>query len=292
VSAAYAGLIDQAVCMIPGCSSNAECHVTTSTTCNTQTLPCPSGQLCIPLSSATKNGRCAKPGNCDTKSNLCAAHTLGKSTAKVGDSCKDDTECAGNMVCMFQRDTSTYLKPTGSSCSSGSECCSGKCSGLSCTAGTCTIHYRNGYCAIQGCTFSSTLTIRACPSGSTCNNVYIGGMCQKTCDLLTASTCRGSSLDKLGDYECRAWNNLYYTTSSGKLYISSVPVCDYGPSMPCTFFQSSGYGCDVVGLSPNSTSMSCRDLKNTVLSQYDPTGFCTARPRGLNAPPARSRSWA
>ena len=45
-------------------------------------------------------GICVKPGKCDLTSNLCAPHSLGKPTAKIGDPCKDDTECAGNMVCL------------------------------------------------------------------------------------------------------------------------------------------------------------------------------------------------
>jgi hypothetical protein len=129
---------------------------------------------------------------------------------------------------------------------------------------------------VQGCEFSATLPTRACPSGSICNKLYAGGLCQRSCSLGTASTCRGASGDLLGDYECRAWDNL----AMGGVPVASGPVCDHGPSMPCNLLEASKLDCTSVAdksniFVPNPTKMGCRSLGNIALTNpYDPYGFC------------------
>jgi hypothetical protein len=216
-------------------------------------------------------GHCARPGNCDLASGLCGAHSLGTATAQVGDPCTDDTDCAGNMRCMMEIDQSQYRKASSMYCTQDDECCSGRCDFGACTVGLCTVDNRNGYCTIPGCYFSSTLTLRACPSGSTCNTLYAGGLCQKTCNLSTSGECRGYSGDLYGDYECRAWNNI----SIGGVAVTASPVCEPGTSLGCEFFDGTTLDCSDVGGVSNPTAMDCRDLSGFVLSDsFSPTGYC------------------
>jgi len=182
----------------------------------------------------------------------------------VGDPCKGDVDCAGNMRCMVQFDEKTFLSGPGGSCSTSSDCCTGgTCSSGTCQGGVCVTRYRNGYCTIGGCTVSSSLT--SCPYGSTCNKAYFAGMCQKTCSLSSATDCRNHSADYLGDYECRAWDQLSF---------SSQPVCDFGDLFTCATLSAAGIACGDLGTSGNPTNMSCRDLNNTTLTSSSATGFC------------------
>jgi hypothetical protein len=289
LAGSYAGIWDATVCLLPGCTMDADCPVVTSVVCNTATPTCPTGQACLALASTGTQGRCAKAGKCDLASGLCAAHALGKATAKVGDPCKDDTECAGNMSCQLELDMAALgAKKQGGSCTKGSDCCSGVCSAAgTCTTGLCLVQNRNGYCAIQGCAFAGTLTQRACPSGSLCNFLYDGGLCEKTCTLATASSCRGNASDLFGDYECRAWDNL----TIGGTPVATGPVCDFGASMPCDLLQASKIDCTTVGdysSTSNPTQMGCRTLDNkATVDPYDPTGLCldtTASGTGFRSP--------
>ncbi len=265
------GKADQAVCLFTGCTSNADCPIRTSKKCN-QTKLCPLGQLCIPFNSSTPSGHCANPGKCDAVSNLCAPHNKGKPGAKVGDACSADTDCANNMTCQMEQNRATFQKKWNQPCGANGECCSNKCVSGFCTKGLCTVDNRNGYCIISGCVFGGSLPSSSCPSGSTCNILFTGGVCQKTCSLTSAFTCRGNVADRLGDYECRAWNNL----SISGMSVAKSPVCDFGTGMPCDLLQASGLQCSSVGLSlSNTTAMSCRTLGNKGLANiYDPTGYC------------------
>ena len=270
-SARFIGAKLQAVCMHYGCETNADCPVTTAKMCMTTGTPCPSGQFCIPEAANTIIGRCATPGVCDVNSGLCNAHKMGKATAKVGDPCTSDQQCGGSMNCIIETNTASYRSKWNAPCTSGSQCCSGKCVSSACTKGLCTVEARNGYCAVSGCGFATTLPLRSCPLGSACNLLYNGGMCQRSCTLTGATSCRGISADRYGDYECRAWNNL----SIGVLPLASGPVCDFGPKMPCDFLQNSKLDCSYVGLSPNITQMACRGLnKQSMPFMYEPTGYC------------------
>jgi hypothetical protein len=265
----------QAVCLYPGCSSDADCPVTTAKTCDTRTpsATCTASETCVPLTSATTMGRCARAGACDPVSRLCAAHALGNSQAKVGDACTDDTQCGGHMFCQLELDMSVLAKKGGISCSSDAECCSGKCQASACTTGLCTVRNRNGYCSIAGCSFASTLTLRACPQGSLCNRLLGGGYCQKSCSITSTTDCRGNSKDLRGDYECHGWNNL---TVGGTL-VSDGPVCEPGTGLTCAFWKTSGLDCSYLGdqSAYNPTNMRCRGLDNVVKTDdYDPLGFC------------------
>ena len=249
-SAALTGQIDLAACVYRACNSGMECPINLSKTCTTtgSVAQCnnaglPTGARCGP-----PNGqpgaplRCVVPGVCDTISGLCAPHKLGKATAKVGDPCKDDRHCGAQMVCDMQGTTSMGR-----------------------------VHARNGYCVIQGCAFK-TFTAFTCPSGSVCHRLHWGGRCLLSCDLKTAKSCRGYASDKLGDYECRGWNNL----SMGGAPIVYQPVCEPGDSMACDMLQNSSLDCSSVGLQANPTKMGCRDPANgkTLTNKYDPNGYC------------------
>ena len=236
------GLVARGACLgPPGCARDSDCPVRTSTACGASGgKPCPTGQFCHPVSSATGTaGHCASPGKCDIMSGHCMGHTLGKASAKVGDPCADDTACGAEMTCLME------------------------------TTGTVTLH-RNGYCTMAGCSHTAW-TARKCPTGSACNRYYSGGRCQLTCDLKVAAQCRGQAKDLYGDYECRAWDMLSF---GGYIKISDAPVCDSGPAMPCDLLASSKLDCSSVGLKNNPTNMSCRGLDGTKLARGSATGYC------------------
>lgn len=261
----------QAVCLFMGCQSDYDCPVLTSIPCKLDTSGVPSGcapgARCVKDANDPTHGLCARAGHCDKVSGLCAPRTQDLTpTAKVGDPCGSDLDCAGNQRCEQERAAGL---PGGASCTQGEQCCSGVCTFGKCEPGACVVHARHGYCVIDGCAFAS-LTAYACPAGSSCNRLEPQGICQRTCELSNASSCRGNPQDKLGDYECRAWNNV----EVGGLPVGDVPLCDFADAMRCNSYPS--VGCDVVGVSPaNSTDMSCRDASGQKLSDpKSPLGLC------------------
>lgn len=265
------GLWEDTACVFKGCSSNADCPVLTGAACSVAKKDCPSPARCLSFDGGDE-GRCALDGKCDLKSGLCTDHAHGKPGAKIGDPCKGDMDCGGNMSCTAEYDETVYLKGAGQACADDADCCSGTCGNGACAAGDpCRLQYRNGYCTMAGCSFAKTLTSRACPGGSSCNTLYAGGTCQLSCDLTKPETCRGYSMDKKGDYECRAWQNLGLATT---------PVCDYGLTMHCSAFEEptgmlscANLGVDKTGMN-NVTKMVCRSPEGTVLGNWDPTGYC------------------
>jgi len=264
------GKIDQAVCLFFGCTSDSDCPILTGTACS-PAKPCQPGQTCVTHNTATTHGVCANPGKSDKISSLCAPHNKGNATAKVGDPCKQDTDCGNNMSCRMEVDRSLFQKKWKQSCKVNDECCSGVCQSGLCTKRLCTVDNRNGYCVIRGCIFSKTLPTSTCPVGSACNWLYTGGVCQSKCTLAHATGCRGVASDRYGDYECRAWNSL----SLGGTSLAKSPVCDFGTQMPCDFLQASTLQCTDVGLNPNTTQMACRSLDGKKLTlSNDPTGYC------------------
>jgi hypothetical protein len=267
------GVWSTSVCAFTGCTTDDDCPVFTSTSCDTTSGGCGAGETCVAHKSGTTKGRCAKPaGDCEIYSGICGFKPpeLSNSQARVGDPCADDTECDEYMICMMEYDASFIEKAEGMICTENDECCSGTCKEGACTAGLCPIKFRNGYCTIRGCTFADTLPERACPRGSACNNLWIGGLCQKLCDVNVPGDCRGSEAgDQFGDYECRAWNRM----DLAGLTVASAPVCDFGTAIRCTLLESKG-GCPLVGDVNNSTQMLCRSLDNEVLSDNDPLGYC------------------
>jgi hypothetical protein len=277
-SGSMVGLTGEAVCLYyktsGGCTTDADCNVTTGTKCNTASANCPTGQTCLAYSStASTDGICAKSGSCDVISGQCKPHTLGKTGVAIGAPCAGDTDCANGMRCNLEYDENKYEKTGGSTCASNSECCSGSCSLGYCTTGVCNLLWRNGYCGISGCVFATTMPHLACPTGSECNLVYSSGLCQKSCSLTKASDCRGHAADKLGDYDCRDWSKI--TLNAGKP--TSGPVCDLGPFLPCDVAQNitAITDCADFGDSTNSTGFACRDSTGVVLSnKFDPKGTC------------------
>ena len=282
------GLFGKAVCSTPlgssrACAKNSDCQVSTGAKCSVKAKDCATGSTCLALVTGKDNGLCFKDGSCDVVSGLCKAHTSGKAGAKVGDGCKGDVDCGNGMDCLFEYDQVKDLAMVakGGKCTADSDCCSNKCSTTSgtCDDGeACGIRNRNGYCTIIGCGFSKTLTHKACPTGSECNKIYTSGFCMRQCKLDAKTgkdSCRDNKADKLGDYECRAWNNL--SIASGA--ITKGPVCDLG-SFSCSIFKgSSSLDCTFLGLqtgtTKNPTNMVCRDLKNNKLTnKFDAKGYC------------------
>lgn len=268
-------VVGKTVCLGPGCAVDLDCPVHTDKACSVSKKDCPADQRCDARVTGLDAGLCARPGNCDTKSGLCDKHSLGSAKAKVGDTCKDDTQCAGNMRCLMAIDESKLLQKAGDACKADDHCCSGSCKNGACAKGAlCMTRNRNGYCVTEGCSFAKTLTIRACDSSSTCNHLFFGGLCLRTCDPTKAATCRGHAKDRLGDYECRAWNNL---ATSGGTIIAKKPICEPGHFLACDVLKSANLDCSAVGGggSKNTTNMTCRDTKNNQLKdKYDPGGLC------------------
>jgi len=287
-SGAQVGFFDKAICLFEGCTKDSDCPVATSTKCDTTKKNCPTGEECLATWTGSVDGLCAKPGKCDTASGLCDVKpaTLSKATAKVGDPCKDDTECADNQSCFAETDLAAIclardsagactkkLAKSGATCTTDDDCCSGGCTGGKCDAGRpCGVLYRNGYCVTANCAFSKTLTQFACDAGSTCNVLFSGGICFKKCDLTKAGECRGNASDLWGDYECRGWNNL----SLGGTAISDAPTCENGMGTACDVFGTSGsLDCSSLGDKTNTTKMSCRTLGNkATTNKFDSSGFC------------------
>lgn len=265
-SGAYVGLPDLAVCLFQGCASNADCPVTTGVPCVTTGAGCPSGQTCAALASTGTAGICVTDGICDVASGICNGHTQSSATAKVGDPCTGDVQCGSKMRCLIEFDELTFLSGPGGACSTDADCCTGgTCSGGTCSGGTCVTWRRNGYCAISNCQFPS-LPAFACPAGSSCNTLYVGGMCQQDCTLTDAGSCRGFTGDQYGDYECRAWDGPGFAPG---------PVCDFGNTQTCADMQDLGLTCDQLGTTANPTNMQCRNLQgvprtNTAAAD----GFC------------------
>ncbi len=277
--------IESPVCIFAGCAANSDCQVNTGVKCTIATpTACKAAEKCLPEKTGDTEGLCIAAGVCDTTSGLCDKHTLGKAGAKVGDPCKSDLDCDGQMMCFPETDRST-LKKGGQSCADSSECCSGVCGATKkCTTGLCTTLWRGGYCTILNCHYAKTFTLKACPTGSACANLWSSGACMKACDMTKAGDCRGTATDLYGDYECRRWGNLVFGAamipgvdpdSSGK----APAVCDAGPNLSCDDLAASTMDCSVVGNdetgATNPTNMVCRKLDGTkTTSQTDPTGFC------------------
>lgn len=228
------------VCTTKACKADIDCPVFTAKTCTSATgagCSAAAGETCIALSSGD---RCAVAGHCNTVSGMCEGHSKGTAGAKIGDPCLADVNCGNDQFCLREGTAS------------------GKTS------------WRGGYCTILGCMHATNVPKLACPSGSACNRAYggINGVCMRSCTLATASTCRGRSGDFLGDYECYGWDGL--TLNLDNKPVAATPVCD--TPVPCNFFSG---GCAALGLTPNSTNMNCRDLKNvTKTNPADPTGYC------------------
>jgi hypothetical protein len=227
-SVVFSWSANQASCWHLGCKTGADCPVLTGKSCDTSNpVACSTGEQCEPFNSSTSKGICAGPGTCDMASGLCGKHPTTRPNAKVGDPCKADTECGEFMQCWLEVDPKALgLKDHGQPCTSGSYDCCGTCLGNVCS-GICTTIARNGYCTITNCVFATKMAFSEflCPTGTECHKRYLGGICMKSCRLGVASDCRGHSADKLGDYECWAWNNVY---GSRNAPFTNGPVCDLG----------------------------------------------------------------
>jgi hypothetical protein len=242
--------LDVGVCIVAGCSSDSDCPVSINESCTTDgATPCTTpGSTCQALASGSTAGICTVAGVCDAASRLCTVRTskptLFNSNARVGDPCTSDIQCAANMTCLTEQTPASATRP----------------------------HFRNGYCTITRCNASSTLTIASCPTGSTCNSVFFGGLCQRSCTLANASSCRGHSADRFGDYECRSWDRI--NSRNGQPF-AATPTCDWSTSVSCNAVGD----CALFGDASNSTNMRCRDPETGIDltqsgGQFPDNGFC------------------
>ena len=238
---AAGGLVDDTtigVCTTKACKADIDCPVFTAKSCTSATgagCSAAAGETCIALSSGD---RCAVAGHCNTVSGMCEGHSKGKAGAKVGDACAADVDCGNDQICLRESVSGT------------------------------TTSWRGGYCTIFSCMHATLVPKFACPSGSVCNRRYgvVNGVCMRSCTIKTASTCRGRTGDFFGDYDCYGWDGFML---DGKA-VTTTPVCDM--PVPCDYYSG---GCPPLGLTPNSTNMSCRDLKNVAKTNpADPTGYC------------------
>ena len=241
LSARFTGSAEKAVCIYPACKTKKDCPAFSDTSCisDKDCTKVGTDAFCEPSSQT-----CARPGSC-SKAGLCGPHGYGTAKAKVGDPCKTDFDCPINGVCL-KEDQSTF--------------------------GSIGVSYRNGYCVTPYCAFSNYLSAYSCPVGSTCNWLYSGGLCFKTCKLADKNGCRHNAKDKGGDYECYAWNNWKFTSGSK---VTAEPVCMNAPTQTCDSLPT-GNDCRDLGDANNPTHMECRD-RNTGLAKVkplDPTGVC------------------
>ncbi len=234
------GDLDVAVCWYLKCTDGKDCPVFSDKKC---VLDSECTSVATDAFCDTSRYLCARPGKCEA-SGLCGAHTYGKATAKVGDPCKTDFDCPANGSCLTE---------------------SNDPSGIG-------VSWRNGYCSIAGCSFAKTLTSQTCPTGSTCNYLFYGGLCNKTCKLETAADCRNNPLDKGGDYECYAWNNLVI----GSTNVTAEPVCLNAASQTCDSLGTKLTCANLGGENGNPTKMDCRDRFTGVVktNKADPAGVC------------------
>lgn len=268
------GIYDSPVCLFPGCDADDQCQVLSSEECKTDgTVACTDTTAkCLPREEGGLDGLCVLPGKCDLTSGNCGPRENNfNADAKIGDPCQDDTECGATMACERETDMADYGVATGP-CTENGDCCSGRCDATTgqCQPGTCSIHSRNGYCYQQFCAFDS-LTEFACPTGSICNKFYSVGLCQKSCTLDDASSCRGVTGDLNGDFECRSYNNFnqFFESADG-------PTCDWGDMVDCTVFGITDINCSFFGLGAgNDTNMRCLGLDGADKTDpRDSTGFC------------------
>jgi len=236
----YTGDLAVPACWYMACQSDKDCPVFGAKTCvlDSECTGLGADAYC------DSAGRCARPGKC-TAGGLCGTHALGKATAKVGDPCTADFDCPG----------------------------SGRCLTETSEAGAVGLSWKNGYCVVSYCSFAAELPDSKCPTGSTCNNLYYGGLCFKSCALDVASDCRGNAADKGGDYECYAWDNL--VTGSGQQKISEGPICMSAATQTCDSLGTK-LDCTALADSKKPTNMSCRDRFTGVkkANKADPTGVC------------------
>ncbi|MCC6748564.1 MAG: hypothetical protein IT371_12955 [Deltaproteobacteria bacterium] len=220
--------LDVAACVLAACRSDKDCPVVTERACDPKSgdadCEAVAGEFCLTVG---EGSHCAVPGHCNTTTGLCGANYVGTPGVKVGAPCAKDADCDKDQFC--EREYADAARGT---------------------------MLRNGYCTKRGCTFAQQAPSFACPAGSVCLRGIPGGHCRKACSLGDAASCRGVGADKLGDYECYAWDRVKH----GGLALADGPVCDFAGEMGCDQLPLHGLKeCKELGDATNSTKMSCRD---------------------------------
>jgi len=251
-----------AVCIDLACTTGSDCPVTITDnmTCVSD-FDCPGATDFCELSVDTDGdgvfdiGACALPGVCDPDNGLCAPHSLGSASARIGDPCQADTDCTDGGTCVNQ---GVYVD----------------------------LYFiwhqvpRNGYCTMFGCKFAGA-TGFDCPAGSACHNVFFAGGCMDLCDQEDPTGCRddldadgdptgnGTPCDVAGgittncdwyaDYDCYNWSGLQFGNGLPVVDGPDSRICDYITPVQrtCVDFLPIG-GCPAVGPLGNSTAMDCR----------------------------------
>lgn len=217
-------------CARPMCKDNRDCPVFLSKTCFSD-QDCPASYFCAEDDSASAFGglaqrRCATQGLCEQASGLCRPASLAYKNGRIGDPCTDDLQCSRGMRCVFEIVDASGLA-----------------------------YARNGYCAIEGCVFADNIDHLRCPVGSSCQRLFPGGVCYRSCEASDASTCRGFDNDSYADYECYDWSFLYLAGLDSP--VADGPTCE--PAIyPCDFFA--GWAdCSIIAEPGNAQNMRCRD---------------------------------
>lgn len=231
----------RAVCWLPACRSGRDCPVITEETCKDDSVCKTEGRadaFCLQSES-----RCALPGNC-TKSGICGPHGRGKAEALVGDPCRSDLDCTTNGFCLIEQKAQE-------------------------TQG---VLWRNGYCSVANCAFSSDLPEFECAAGSTCHLGYPAGLCHRVCSLEEPNSCRRDKAagDRGGDYECYSFEAI---VTVDRQTLADQPVCEAARS--CDKLGV-GVQCSDLGREGNTTEMVCRNPQSgqPTASPEDSAGLC------------------
>lgn len=251
------------VCIDLGCQVDADCPVsiTNDVTCMSD-ADCPGGTDYCVLANDTNDdgmldiGACSEAGTCNTANGLCAPHSLGSPTGRVGDPCQADTDCPDGGTCVNE---GPYTDVNGVIFRSP----------------------RNGYCTIFGCKYEDA-TGATCPAGTGCYTTFFAGGCMDLCDQENATACRDdldedadptgngtpcnvgmgitTNCDWYGDYECQDWAGFTFTGSGDQVVLgANGTICDYigAQQRDCSVFTGIG-GCPAVAPVGNTTGMDCR----------------------------------
>lgn len=288
------------MCFDLACQIDADCPVSTTddTTCTTDVDCAGATDFCdlrrdTDADGTLDTGACAEAGDCNTLNGLCAVHTLGNPSARIGDPCQADVDCTDGGTCVNQ---APFIDSNG------------------------VVHQvpRNGYCTILGC-MRAAATGHTCPTGSACYTVCFGGACMDNCDPADVTGCRDdlaadgnptgngtpcdpgagitTNCDWYGDYECYDWTGFtWIIDGTPVLQGADETSCEYlfPVQRDCSFLASITGGCSVLAPVSNPSGLDCRypTTGTNTLSGEDPDGRCLDDPAGgSNSGPICPGTW-
>jgi hypothetical protein len=261
-----------ATCLLPKCTSDADCPVFSGPTCSGDgDCLTDAGETC------SDDGACVFDGQCDTASGRCT-WPAGEPDAEIGDPCETTWDCGENEVCAPPRtDEDGKIVPA------------------------------NGYCARYGCKAANTSASNgsgsadpaiqdefSCGMLGTCHaGFHRGGMCLRRCSPdhdQDAFKCRQQTwddevLDADGDYDCydtTAYGYMIPVSGNTEMYIvATAPYCVYiarAVGAKCGYNEDANEqtpeDCDnIYGgyLDDWGLDMTCRD---PITGELDDFGYC------------------